>query len=145
MIRSVTKILILLAALSLSSPTFGDQLVAARTLQANQIIGAEDVVMVSTNRPPLDDLTAAGAVGQETRKVFFKGQAMTRADIGAPALVTRNQVVLLVFNQFGLSIETEGRALERGGLGDIVRVMNLGSRKTVTGKIDRFGAVHVGK
>jgi flagella basal body P-ring formation protein FlgA len=59
-------------------------------------------------------------------------------------LVDRNQIVTLVYNLGGLEITTEGRALDRGGLGDVVGVMNLSSRKTVTGQLAEDGFVYVG-
>lgn len=43
-----------------------------------------------------------------------------------------------------LEIRAEGRALSRGGVGDEIRVMNLSSRTTVSGRIAEDGAVHVG-
>jgi flagellar basal body P-ring formation protein FlgA len=43
-----------------------------------------------------------------------------------------------------LAITTEGRALARGGAGDVIRVLNLSSRNTVTGRVQPDGAVSVG-
>ena len=40
-------------------------------------------------------------------------------------------------------IATEGRALDRAGVGERLRVMNLGSRNTVTGTVAEDGAVLV--
>jgi flagella basal body P-ring formation protein FlgA len=53
-------------------------------------------------------------------------------------------MVTLVYLSGGLAISTAGRALARGSEGDAVRVMNLGSRNTVTGRIGPDGAVYVG-
>jgi flagella basal body P-ring formation protein FlgA len=44
-----------------------------------------------------------------------------------------------------LLIATEGRALARGGAGDYLRVLNLSSRNTITGRVDKSGAVVVGQ
>jgi flagella basal body P-ring formation protein FlgA len=57
--------------------------------------------------------------------------------------VDRNQMVSLVFRSSGLTILTEGRALDRGGVGDVIKVMNLASRTTVTGTIAPDGSVMV--
>jgi len=40
-------------------------------------------------------------------------------------------------------ISTEGRALDRAGPGDFIRVMNLTSRATVTARVDGSGTAHV--
>ena len=50
----------------------------------------------------------------------------------------------LLETEDGLRILTEGRALARGGVGDVIRVMNLSSRTTVSGRIAADGSVHVG-
>jgi flagellar basal body P-ring formation protein FlgA len=75
---------------------------------------------------------------------IYAGRPIRAADIGAPALVERNQIVPLVYAAGGLQITAEGRALDRGGEGDVIRVMNLSSRVQVTGIVDETGAVRVG-
>ena len=44
-----------------------------------------------------------------------------------------------------LRIVTEGRALDRAGAGEPVRVMNLASRQTVTGTVAADGSIEVGQ
>ena len=58
---------------------------------------------------------------------------------GAPAIITRNQVVVVQFKGNGLHITTDGRALERGAVGDRVRIMNLSSRATLFGQVQQDG------
>ena len=71
-------------------------------------------------------------------------RAILTSQIGAPALVERNQLVRMTYAQGTLSIVTEGRALDRAGAGELVRVMNLASRKTVTGTVAEDGSIEVG-
>jgi len=59
--------------------------------------------------------------------------------------VDRNQIVPLVFKQGGLSITAEGRSLSRAAAGEIVRVMNLSSRTTVSGIVLANGSIQVSK
>ena len=130
------------AFMVLASPAFADTLVAARTIPARTIIGPEDVL--------LRDLDIAGgittvdaAVGQEAKVALYAGRPIRPGDLGAPAIVERNQIVLLVYQNGGITISTEGRALERAGVGDFVRIMNLSSRATVTARIDETGRAFV--
>ena len=64
--------------------------------------------------------------------------AVVAADLGPPTLVRRNAVVVMLYSDRGLGIRTEGRALDSGGAGEVVRVINLTSRQpvlaTVTGE-----------
>ena len=83
-------------------------------------------------------------IGKETRVAVYAGRPVRLADIGPPAVIERNQIVTLVYRRSGLLIATEARALGRGGVGDMLKVMNLASRSTVTGQVDEAGRVIVG-
>ena len=49
----------------------------------------------------------------------------------------------LIFLKGGLTIRTEGRALERAGIGETIRVMNAASRATVNARLAKDGAAYV--
>jgi flagella basal body P-ring formation protein FlgA len=78
------------------------------------------------------------------RVVLYTGRPIRPGDVGPAAIIDRNQIVTLLFSRNGLKIATEARALGRAGVGDRVRVMNLASRSTITGTVDRHGRVLVG-
>jgi flagellar basal body P-ring formation protein FlgA len=119
-----------------------DSLVATRTIRAQTVLTDTDMTLVDADIPgALQD--PALAAGQEARVTMYAGRPIRPGDLGAPASVERNQTVMLAFQAGGLDILTEGRALERGGTGDVIRVMNIASRNTVTGQIDAAGMVRV--
>ncbi len=129
--------------LALAAPASAESLVATRTIRAKSLVAAEDLALVSAELPgALSD--PEQAVGLEARVAIYAGKPVRPGDLGPPTLVERNQLVTLVYLSGGLAISTEGRALARGSEGDEVRVMNLGSRNTVTGRIGPDGAVYVG-
>ena len=132
----------ILIAVLFGSSAMADGVVPTRTIRANAIIGETDVTlranMQSSGYARLNDV-----VGQEARVVLYPGQPIGVDDIGAPAIVTRNQVVRVSFFASGLHIMTEGRALERGAIGDRVRIMNLSSRATLFGQIQADGTIQV--
>lgn len=132
------------ALLFLPMPALAESLVATQTIRAQSVLRAEDVTQVAAEIPgALAHSTEA--VGLEARTTIYPGRPIRRADLGPPALVDRNQVVPLVYEMGPLSILTEGRALERGGSGDLIRIMNMGSRTTVTGRVGADGIVRVGQ
>ena len=133
----------LVALLLLTAPALAESLVATRTIRAQTVIGPDDMALVDAALPgALDD--PALALGLEARVAIYAGRPIRSQDLGAPALVDRNQLVSLIYLSGGLAISTEGRALERGAEGDVVRVMNLGSRTTVIGRVGPDGAIYVG-
>mgnify|MGYP000377384125 CR=1 FL=1 len=121
---------------------FAQMVVPTRTIRAASIITEVDV-MLAAGQMPQGFERAADVIGQEARVTLYAGRPILVPDVGPPALVTRNQIVSLRFEAAGLIITTEGRALDRGGVGDRIRIMNLTSRSTLFGLIKPDGAVQV--
>lgn len=125
-----------------SAGVAADTVVASRTLPAGAVLSSADVEIIDADVPGaatrLDEV-----VGLELRATLYAGRPVRDALLGAPALVTRNQVVTLQYHRGGLAIVTEGRALGRAGVAERVRVLNLSSRETVWGVVRIDGSVSV--
>ena len=129
--------------LILPEMALADSLVATRTIRAQSVVQIDDITLVAAAIPGA--LTGTdGAVGLEARVAIYAGRPIKASDLGPPALIDRNQIVSLVYQSGGLAILAEGRALARGGVGDVIRVMNLASRSTVSGRVTADGTVQVG-
>ncbi len=133
----ITAILLLLA-----SNGRADTVVATRTLRAQTLIGPEDVALIGGELPG-GLIALSEAIGQETRTAIFAGRAIRVDDVGPPAVVERNQIVPLLYRRGALSISVEGRALGRGGVGDVLRVINIASRNVVTAWVGADGTLIV--
>jgi flagella basal body P-ring formation protein FlgA len=119
-----------------------DSLVATQVIRAASVIGPEHVALVPAEiAGALAD--PGEAVGHEARVTIYPGRPVRAGDLRAAALVERNQIVPLVFRHGGLTILAEGRALERGAAGDVIRTLNLASRSTVSGRVNADGEVVV--
>jgi flagella basal body P-ring formation protein FlgA len=130
------------ALLIMPGPAWADSLVATHTIRAQSVIGPDDLIAVEADIPgALTD--PAELIGLEAKVTIYAGRPILAKDIGAATVIERNQTVSLVYRSAGLSILTEGRALSRGGAGDVIKVMNLSSRMTVTGTIGADGTVYV--
>lgn len=119
-----------------------DIIVAARTIRAQEVISEQDITLKAGEMPGVAAHPSA-IIGKEARVALYAGRPIRLADVGAPALVERNQIVTLVFNHGGLLILAEGRSLSRAGAGEPVRAMNLASRNTVSGRVGADGRIHV--
>ncbi|MEO0362198.1 MAG: flagellar basal body P-ring formation chaperone FlgA [Pseudomonadota bacterium] len=117
-------------------------LVAARAIVVKSVIEETDVRRVPQRfegaASELDSI-----VGLEARVTIYAGRPILPGDLRPPALVERNEIVRLRYRKGPLDIRTEARALDRGALGDRVRVMNLESRMIVSGVVDGEHAVTV--
>ena len=118
--------------------------VAARTIRAREVISGADLATRPIESPgALRDPSAA--IGKEARVMLYAGRPITAGDIAPRATVERNAIVTLIYRSGALRISTEGRALGRGAPGDRIRVMNLSSKATVTGRIREDGTIEVEK
>jgi flagellar basal body P-ring formation protein FlgA len=125
------------------SAAFAESVIALRRIPAQSVVSAADLDTVdAVIEEAVTD--AALVIGQEARVTIYPGRPIRSADFGPPALVDRNQIVSLIYVAGGLQITVDGRALGRGGTGDIIRAMNLSSRTTVSGIVTETGAVRVG-
>ncbi|WP_170418309.1 flagellar basal body P-ring formation chaperone FlgA [Ruegeria atlantica] len=136
------RVLSFFLALTAPIPALAEIVVSKRTIRAKEIISAADLetkdqfVPNAVTRPEF-------VIGQEARVTLYPGRPIREGDFGPPAIVDRNDLVVLVFDRRPLSITAEGRALGRGAVGDRIRVMNLSSRSTVTGHIRSDGQIEV--
>lgn len=126
----------------LGSGLLADSVTPIRTLRANTIISEKDIG-ISRGGPAVGFARISDVVGQETRVVLYPGRPILVGDIGPPSLVQRNQIVQVLFNRAGLQITTEARALDRGAVGDRIRVMNMSSRATLFGTVQDDGTIQV--
>lgn len=131
-------LILLIALLPLS--VAADELTAVRNLPAGTILTEADVALAPS---PRIGLTPAEAVGKQLRTAAYQGRPIQAGQLASPTLVSRNQVVTLAYESPALRIETEGRALGAGGAGDVIRVMNIASRATLSARINPDGTVTV--
>ena len=116
-----------------------------RDVERGDILKSSDVAV---ERRPKAEITgeAAGrdrAVGMQVRRGIRSGQPLKAADLVKPDLVQRDQTVTLVFQSAGLYLTVRGKSLDNGTEGDVVNVLNLQSKRTVSGTVIGRGQVAI--
>jgi flagellar basal body P-ring formation protein FlgA len=135
---------ILLLGLLAAHHVAAQTVVPTRAIRAQTVIAGDDVTLDEAATPgALTDL--AMAVGREARVTLYPGRPIRPDQLGTPAVVERNQIVRMIYSGGPLSIVADGRALDRAGPGELVRVMNLSSRQVVTGVVRGSGIIEVGQ
>jgi flagellar basal body P-ring formation protein FlgA len=132
---------LLLAVLPAAAVASEAALIATRTLRAAHVIAEGDLAPGPHPARPGLVTDPAEALGMEARVTLYAGRPVPLASLSPPALVERNQLVTLLFRTGSLEIRAEGRALGRGAGGDVVRVMNLSSRNTLSGRVAGPGLI----
>lgn len=138
----MTRWMTLLPLLMAAWPASAETMTAARLVRAASVITEADL-LISTAAVPGALGADARIVGLEARVTLYPGHPIRPEDVGPAALIDRNQPVVLIFRQGGLTILADARSLSRGAAGDVVRVMNLSSRTTVFGRVEPDGTVLV--
>lgn len=119
--------------------------VLARGVERNEVIKSSDVTIERRPKAEVGN-DAAGrdsAVGMQARRQLRAGQALRTIDLAKPDLVTRDQNVTLIYESSGLYLTIRGKAMEGGTEGDVVNVLNLQSKRTVSGIVVGRGQVSV--
>lgn len=138
----MTRPALVLLALLTAAPVEAGTVVPVRPIRGQSILVASDLTLTEEETPgALNSIEAA--VGKEAKVTLYTGRPILASQLGTPALVERNQLVRMTYADGPLSITTEGRALDRAGVGEEVRVMNLNSRQVVTGQVTPQGGVVV--
>ena len=119
--------------------------VLTRNVERGDMLKASDVVAERRPKAEVGNDAAArdSAVGMQARRQLRAGQALKAADLVKPDLVTRDQSVTLIYDAAGLYLTMRGKALDGGTEGDVVNVLNLQSKRTVSGVISGRGQVTI--
>lgn len=120
--------------------------VTARALKKGDVITADDLAYSDRDRAdsPGDAVRdLEGLIGLRSKRALAADQLLREGDFEAVPIVERGDRVMLVLQSGALMIQAAGQAKERGATGDWIRVVNLDSKRELTGRVDREGRVHV--
>jgi flagella basal body P-ring formation protein FlgA len=119
--------------------------VLARNVERNEVLKSSDVLVERRPKAEVgsDAATRDRTVGMQARRQLRAGQALRVADLAKPDLVQRDQNVTLIYETSGLYITVRGKAQDNGTEGDVVSVMNLQSKRAVSGVVTGRGQVSI--
>jgi len=114
-----------------------DAAVLTRNVDRGDVLKGSDVVI--ERRPKaevgVDAATRGHAVGMQVRRSLRAGQALHTADVSKPDLVQKDDNVTLIYESAGIYLTARGKAVDAGTEGDTVTVLNLQSKRTITGTV----------
>ena len=76
-------------------------------------------------------LSESEIIGYTPRRIVMPGKPIKASEIQAPQIVKRGELITMVFHHGPLSLTAQGKALESGAKGDVIRVVNASSSKTL--------------
>ena len=84
---------------------------------------------------------SSASITISARITIHEGRPLQASLLQAPKLIARNQMHPLVFQRGTLRIVTTARTLSDGAAGDVIRVMNLESRTTISAVVQPDGSL----
>lgn len=124
----------------------GEAMVAARPLGRGErltkaAIQSDSVVVNSIRRGAITNIEQL--VGMEMRRGINAGTVFTPDLVLAPAAIERGDHVIISARSGNFSVNSRGKALASGGIGDQVLVENLSSSRTVRARVTAPGHVEI--
>ncbi len=116
-------------------------------LKRGDVIAASNVrwVEVDENRLPGSTVLLPGRViGLAARRDMRPGVPILVNDLTRAIVVEKDSLVTMQLSTPGMHLTARGRALQDGGEGEVIRIVNLQSKMTVEGVVTGPGVVVVG-
>jgi len=130
------------ALLALAAPAYGADVTANVTLTRGHIIEQGDIKL-SPEGSPHSSAIMNRYIGQQMRRTVYAGARLSANHVDRPVLVRRNKRVNMIYRLGRLEMTASGRAMDEGGAGDIITVMNLESKLRVQGEVLADGSIEV--
>lgn len=108
------------------------------TINANSVKQAEQEI---TRTPRGFYHSIEEVTGMSAKRRIRPNQMLSPDLIDQPQAVKRGEKVQIIANQDGIKAAMAGEALEKGGVGDVIRVKNISSGKTIEAKVVESGVV----
>lgn len=107
-------------------------------MRAGGVIGVRDIEMISIPQRTLKHNTIVSAdsvIGTTPRRLVGAGQPILDSQVEAPQIIERGEFITMTFIQGPLQLTARGKALEHGAKGDIIRIVNTSTNKTLEGTV----------
>ena len=122
-----------------------DVLTWTRPISAGEIVQPEDLVWGKAAMAPADAPNDPDAViGLAARRPLRAGAAVAARDVSAPMVIKANEIVTLTYDNQGVSLALQAKALSGGAVGETINVQNVTSKKTVQAVVVGPGQAAVG-
>jgi flagella basal body P-ring formation protein FlgA len=135
------------------APAFGapaargnvEVLTYARSLAAGEVVQPADLVWAKLAMAPADAPRDADAVvGLAARRPLRAGAAVSARDVAAPQVIKSGDLVTVTYEDSGISLSLQAKALASAAVGETVSVLNTQSKKTLQAVATAPGQAAVG-
>ncbi|QDT06200.1 flagellar basal body P-ring biosynthesis protein FlgA [Rubripirellula lacrimiformis] len=126
-----------------SHPKF---VVPTRSMGRGQRIGPTDLELKPFPADQVDSQAISdieSLIGKETRNNLRVGQLIDYADVGAPILVHRGDLIEVRVRGGGVTVTTNAKSLADGAESDLIEIETLNPRKRLIARVAQHGVVEI--
>ncbi|WP_312162459.1 flagellar basal body P-ring formation chaperone FlgA [Phenylobacterium sp.] len=117
----------------------------ARSLSAGEVVQPQDLVWGQAAAAPSDAPNDAEAIiGLAARRPLRAGAAVSARDVSAPQVIKAGDLITVTYEDGGISLVLQGKAMSAAGLGDTLAVQNITSKKIIQAVASGPGQAVVG-
>ncbi|CQI88261.1 flagella basal body P-ring formation protein FlgA [Yersinia rohdei] len=120
--------------------------VAKNTLERGKVVAPSDIELKKKNISAAQGSYITNPdeiVGFTVKRRIRNLQIVTSAQLEQPVLVTRGQHVVMIAEQDGIEARMLGEALKNGRKGELIKVKNLSSKRTISAIVEDIGKVRM--
>lgn len=116
-----------------------------RSLSAGEEIRPEDLAWTRVAAAPANPLRdAEGAIGMIARRPLREGAPVAASDMSAPVVIQAGDLVTVVYENGGIVLSMQVKAMSAGAVGEVISLQNLASRKTLQAVVTGPGQAATG-
>ncbi|NNM71632.1 flagellar basal body P-ring formation chaperone FlgA [Enterovirga aerilata] len=123
-----------------------DVAVLTRSLERGESVRPSDISVEKRPRDAVSPdaiLDGTSLAGRVARRALGAGGFVRSGDLARPELVQKGEIVTAVYEAPGMILSMRVRASEGGALGDVITIVNPGSKKAVPATVVAPGKVSV--
>jgi len=120
--------------------------VLSKRVRKGEIIGESDIKLAWVPESQIHKntiLNAKNLIGKEIKQEHNEGSFLTSSNVISPRLVLKGTMVTMKIRTPSMIITAQGRALQDGAKGDMVRIKNMQSHRIIEAVVEADGVVKV--
>lgn len=120
---------------------------ATKTIKKGEKISNENIDIkteIVSNESKRGISSKKDVLGKIALKHIFKGNTLTKFNVGSPDLIVKNQTIFAKIKNRGISIQASVKALQNGKKGDRIKALNEKSGRVIEGIVIDSNTIIVG-
>lgn len=112
--------------------------VLTASVNRGDIIGPNDITVAHVRADQVRDGAVSdpyALVGKQARRAIKEGEPVLASQLQSPVVVNRGDEVVIFYALKTMNLTAKGKAMDAGGQGDVIRILNTSSNRTLMAKV----------